>query len=56
MMVNFVRVRVMAVVPSLRMRPIICCCSSSTNINTEALRSQLDQLHAEADTTRAKGM
>ncbi|XP_028751872.1 uncharacterized protein LOC114711616 [Neltuma alba] len=32
-------------------RPI--CCASSI-INTEHLRSQLDQLHAEAETTRAK--
>lgn len=32
----------------------LCCASSSTIINTEQLRSQLDHLHAEADTTRTK--
>lgn len=46
------------VVPSLiltttRRKPI-CLCASSTTINTEDLRSQLDQLHAEAHTTRTK--
>ncbi|KAK2431560.1 forkhead-associated domain protein [Trifolium repens] len=47
-------------VPSLMMmtttprRRLICYCSSSTTINTEQLRSQLDHLHAEADTTRTK--
>jgi len=38
-----------------RRRPICFCSSSSTIINTEQLRSQLDHLHAEADTTRTKG-
>ncbi|KAI5414275.1 uncharacterized protein LOC127082693 [Lathyrus oleraceus] len=45
-------------VPSLmltttRRKPIFLC-ASSTTINTEDLRSQLDQLHAEAHTTRTK--
>ncbi|AET00395.2 hypothetical protein MtrunA17_Chr5g0443231 [Medicago truncatula] len=41
---------------AIRRRPIcfLCCASSSTIINTEQLRSQLDHLHAEADTTRTK--
>ncbi|XP_061369822.1 uncharacterized protein LOC133312612 [Gastrolobium bilobum] len=53
MIVNCVRVTAMAMaVPSLRLRPI-CCCTSST-INTDHLRSQLDHLHAEAHTTRTK--
>ncbi|KAJ1379681.1 hypothetical protein SESBI_46685 [Sesbania bispinosa] len=39
-------------VPSLR--PMSMCCCASSTINTEHLRSQLDQLHAEADSTRAK--
>ncbi|CAI8586792.1 unnamed protein product [Vicia faba] len=47
-------------VPSLmltttRRKPICLCVSSSaTTINTQDLRSQLDQLHAEAHTTRTK--
>ncbi|CAL5190563.1 unnamed protein product [Lathyrus oleraceus] len=45
-------------VPSLMLtttrRKPICLCASSTTINTEDLRSQLDQLHAEAHTTRTK--
>ncbi|CAK8538746.1 unnamed protein product [Lathyrus sativus] len=45
-------------VPSLMLtttrRKPICLCVSSTTINTEDLRSQLDQLHAEAHTTRTK--
>lgn len=41
---------------AIRRRPVcfLCCASSSTIINTEQLRSQLDHLHAEADTTRTK--
>ena len=38
--------------PPLLLRPM--CLSS--NINTEQLRAQLDQLHSEAARTRAKGM
>lgn len=34
------------------LRPL---CSASTNINTEQLRVELDQLHAEAESTRSKG-
>ncbi|XP_058749057.1 uncharacterized protein LOC131622024 [Vicia villosa] len=47
-------------VPSLmltttRRKPIcLCVSSSSTTINTEDLRSQLDQLHSEAHSTRTK--
>ena len=39
---------------SYSLRPIMCC-ASSTTVNTEQLRSQLDQLHAEAHTARTKG-
>ncbi|XP_057441333.1 uncharacterized protein LOC130733227 [Lotus japonicus] len=49
MILNCVRVTAAMAVPSWR--PIRC---ASSTINTEQLRSQLDQLHAEADTTRAK--
>ncbi|KAJ1379018.1 hypothetical protein SESBI_47288 [Sesbania bispinosa] len=51
MILNCVRVTAMAV-PSLR--PMSMCCCASSTINTEHLRSQLDQLHAEEDSTRAK--
>ncbi|EEF28310.1 uncharacterized protein LOC8278119 [Ricinus communis] len=34
------------------LRPV--CLASNTKINTEQLRTQLDQLHVESDTTRAK--
>ncbi|PNX62767.1 hypothetical protein L195_g061303, partial [Trifolium pratense] len=65
MTLNCVRVTAtsMAVPSSLMItttprRRLICFCSSSssssTTINTEQLRSQLDHLHAEADTTRTK--
>ncbi|XP_020202922.1 uncharacterized protein LOC109788573 [Cajanus cajan] len=58
MMWNCVRVKAMAMpmamgVPSCSWRPTITCCSSST-INTEQLRSQLDHLHAEAQATTTK--
>ncbi|XVF58514.1 hypothetical protein PTKIN_Ptkin07bG0072100 [Pterospermum kingtungense] len=35
-------------------RPTITCLASNPKINTEQLRYQLDQLHAEAETTQAK--
>ncbi|BAT80768.1 hypothetical protein VIGAN_03036700 [Vigna angularis var. angularis] len=59
MIMYCVRVTTMAMtVPSWR--PTCCASSSSSSsastavINTEQLRSQIDHLHAEADTTRAK--
>lgn len=34
------------------LRPL---CSASSNTNSERLRTELDQLHAEAENTRSKG-
>nr|ACU23253.1 unknown [Glycine max] len=57
MILNCVRVTAMPMMAVPRWRSICCCASSSSSvstINTDQLRSQLDQLHAEADATRTK--
>lgn len=58
MILNCVRVTAMPMMAVPRWRSTCCCASSSSSvstINTDQLRSQLDQLHAEADATRTKG-
>ncbi|KAG5064655.1 hypothetical protein JHK85_005838 [Glycine max] len=57
MILNCVRVTAMPMMAVPRWRSTCCCASSSSSvstINTDQLRSQLDQLHAEADATRTK--
>lgn len=34
----------------------VCCLASSCNENGQQVRTQLDKLHFEADTARAKGL